>query len=111
MAEIEKTGPLSLMGDYSFDEKTINIHPNDAYDLGLMTSRAVVQIFVDCSVEEFLQGSVQSTYGNLYLKNETRMGTLEVSLKTAQKLGKPKQVRVLYFSGEEKYSRILIQPV
>jgi hypothetical protein len=111
VASVSQTGPLSLLGDYSFDEKSVNIHPNDAYDLGLMTTRETVKIFVGCTVEEFLQGSVEHTFGNLYLRNETRVGTLEVSLKTATRLGRPKQVRVLYFSGEEKYGRVLIQPV
>ncbi|NBC30109.1 MAG: hypothetical protein GVY29_08990 [Spirochaetes bacterium] len=111
MASLKQTGALSLLGDYSFDEKTVNIHPNDAYDLGLMTLRETVKIFVDTTVEEFLHGSGQHTFGNLYLRNETRIGTLEVSLKTAKRLGRPKQVRLLYFTGEDTYGRILIQSV
>lgn len=110
MASLKQTGALSLLGDYSFDEKTIHIHPNDAYDVGLMTLRETVKIFVGCTVEEFLQGTAQHVFGNLYLRNETRVGTLEVSLKTATRLGRPKHVRVLYFTGEDKYGRILIQP-
>ena len=111
MASLKQTGALSLLGDYSFDEKTIHIHPNDAYDLGLMTLRETVKIFVGITVEEFLQGSGQHIFGNLYLRNETRVGTLEVSLKTATRLGRPKQARLLYFTGEDKYGRILIQAV
>ena len=106
------TEELSVIADYSFDEKTINIHPNDGYDLGLMMTDAVVRIFVDCTMDEFMSGQAGHIFGTLHLKNETKAGTIEMSLRTAQRIGRPKQVR-LYFDDTdgEKYGKIYIQPV
>jgi hypothetical protein len=111
VASVQETGALSLLGDHSFDEKTVNIHPNDAYDLGLMTLEAQVKIFSGCTRNDFLNGTSEHTFGTLNLKNETRMGTLEVSLKTATRLGRPKQVRVLYTADDDGTGRILIEPL
>ncbi len=106
------TEELSVIADYSFDEKTINIHPNDGYDLGLMMTDAVVRIFVDCTMDGFESGKAAHIFGTLNLKNETKAGTIEMSLRTAQRIGRPKKVR-LYFDDTdgEKYGKIYIQPV
>ncbi|MFO8065030.1 MAG: hypothetical protein R6V29_10440 [Spirochaetia bacterium] len=109
---MKETEELSVLADYSFDEKTLSIHPNDGYDLGLMTTEAVVRIFAACTMEEFQSGEVNHVFGNLHLSNDTKAGTCELSLRTAQKLGKPKKVR-LYFddSDGEKYGKIYVQPL
>ncbi|MFP4373659.1 MAG: hypothetical protein ACLFPO_04965 [Spirochaetaceae bacterium] len=106
------TEELSVIADYSFDEKTINIHPNDGYDLGLMMTDAVVRIFADCTMEEFESGRVTHIYGTLHLKNETKGGTVEMSLRTAQRIGRPKKVRLHFDDTDgEKYGKVYIQPV
>ncbi|MFO7781551.1 MAG: hypothetical protein R6W94_07965 [Spirochaetia bacterium] len=63
------TEELSVIADYSFDEKTINIHPNDGYDLGLMMTDAVVRIFVDCTMDEFESGQAAHIFITLNLKD------------------------------------------
>jgi hypothetical protein len=109
---MKSTEELSVLADYSIDEKTINIHPNDGYDLGLMMTEAVVRIFVDCTMEEFESGEVKHTYGTLNLKNDTRPGTVEMSLKTAQRIDRPKRVRLHYDDTDgEKYGKLYIQPL
>lgn len=109
---MEETEGLSVISDYSFDEKTLRIHPNDGYDLGLMTTEAVVRVFVGCTMEEFRSGSTNHVFGNLYLDNDTKAGTCELSLGTAQKMGKPKKVRLLFDDSDgEKYGKIYIQPL
>ena len=108
---MKKTGPLSALGDYSFDEKTINIHPNDGYDLGMMTSSYVVRIFPGATEAEFAGGEGKSVYGTIHLKNECRVGSVEMSLKVLERLGKPKQVTLAYDTGDEKYGKLLISPV
>ncbi len=106
----KQTAELSVLGDYSFDEKTINIHPNDGYDLGLMTLSHVVRIFAGCTPEQFVDGSGANVFGTLYLKNECRMGTVEMSLKTAEKLGKARKVRLVLVPGDDSYGKLLLQP-
>ena len=107
---MKQTAELSVLGDYSFDEKTINIHPNDGYDIGLMTSSHVVRIYAGCTPQEFADGTASHIFGTLYLKNECRMGTVEMSLKTTEKLGKVRTVRLVLADGDDKYDKLLIQP-
>jgi len=105
------TEELSVLADYSFDEKTINIHPNDGYDLGLMMTEAVVRIFVGCSMEEFRSGQAKHVLGNLNLRNETKAGSVEMSLRNAQKIGRPRHVRLHYDDSDgEKYGKLYVQP-
>jgi hypothetical protein len=106
----KQTAELSVLGDFSFDEKTINIHPNDGYDIGLMTSSHVVRIFAGCTPQEFADGTGAHVFGTLFLKNECRMGTVEMSLKTAGKLGRTRKARLLLEDGTDSYGKLLIQP-
>ena len=106
------TGELSVIADYSFDEKTINIHPNDGYDLGLMTTQAVVRIFVECSMDEFRTGEAKHVFGHLNLRNETKAGTIEMSLRTAQRIGRPKRAQLHFDDSDgEKYGKLYVQPL
>ena len=108
---MKKTGPLSALGDYSFDEKTINIHPNDGYDLGLMTATYVVRIFSGATQQEFASAEGRHVFGTIYLKNECRVGSVELSLKVLERLGKPRQVTLSYDTDDSKYGKLLISPV
>ncbi|MFP4206033.1 MAG: hypothetical protein ACLFRR_07775 [Spirochaetaceae bacterium] len=109
---MKSTGELSVLADYSFDEKTINIHPNDGYELGLMTTRAVVRIFAGCTMGEFLAGEGRHVFGNLNLRNETKVGTVELSLRTADRMGRPKRARLLHIDDDgEQYGKLFIQPL
>ena len=104
------SAPLSVLGDFSFDEKTININPNDGFDLGLMTTEHVVKIYVGSDAPAEDDQSVASIYGKIYLSNDVSPGCVELSLKTVQRLGGAKQV-VLSFEAEQKYGRLGIRPL
>jgi len=106
---MKETAFLQVLGDYSFDEKTIRIHPNDGFDLGVMTTDIVVKIYAGNSFEELEDPATRFIYGTLYLENNTKMGTCELALKTVQKLGSPKKVRLHLFDGED-YPKLLISP-
>lgn len=106
---MKHTAELAVLGDYSFDEKTINIHPNDGYDIGLMTSSYVVKIYAGCTPEEFGDGTAAHTFGTIYLNNECRVGTVEMSLRTAEKLGKSRKARLMLTDGEDDYAQLFIQ--
>ena len=107
----KQTAELSVLGDFSFDEKTINVHPNDGYDIGLMTLSHVVRIFAGCTSQDFSDGTGAHVFGTLYLKNECRVGTVEMSLKTAEKLGKARKVRLILEPGSDSYGKLFLQPV
>lgn len=105
----KETAFLQVLGDYSFDEKTVRIHPNDGFDLGVMTTDIVVQIYAGESLDELDSPDTKFVYGTLYLENNTTMGTCELALKTVQKLGSPKKVR-LHLVENEEYPKLLIAP-
>ncbi len=102
---MKQSEPLSVMGDYSFDDKTINIHPNDGFDLGLMTTQHVVHICTGCSYDEFVSGTANATEGVIHLKNECRANTVELSSRTVERLGKPRKIVLVLQDG-----RLLLQP-
>lgn len=107
----KQTGTLSVIGDSGMSEKDVHIHPNDGYDLGLMTLTHVVRIFVGESPTAFADGSGKNVYGTLHLKNECRMGTCEMSLKALEKLGGSKRVQITYDKVEgDSHGKILIAP-
>lgn len=107
---MKETSALTVLGDISFDEKTIAIHPNDGFDLGLMTTDYVVKIYYGADPAVFNDDEAPFVHGNIYLKNECTMGQVELSLKAAEKLGKPKSVRLVY-APDERYGKLLVQPV
>ncbi|HKJ84442.1 MAG TPA: hypothetical protein VKA06_00120 [Spirochaetia bacterium] len=106
---MSSTSPLTVLGDFSMDEKTINMHPNDGFDLGLMTTEHVVRIHVGEETESGDLPDDAFTYGKLHLKNEVRNGYLELGLKSAEKLGAVKKAIVHYEKGD-RYGTLLVTP-
>ena len=106
---MNSTAPLTVLGDFSMDEKTVNIHPNDGFDLGLMTTEHVARIYVgeDRDPDELPESAF--TYGKVYLKNEVRAGHVELGLRSAEKLGGAKKAVVRHQQGE-RYGTLLIVP-
>jgi hypothetical protein len=98
------------MGDFSMDEKTINMHPNDGFDLGLMTTEHVVQIHIGPEEDPSGLEDADFIHGTLHLKNDVRNGYLELSLRSAQKLGDAKKA-VVHFHPGERYGKLMIVPV
>ena len=104
-----RTAPLTVLGDFSMDEKTVNIHPNDGFDLGLMTTEHVVRIYVGATTDLAELSEESFVYGKIHLRNEVRNGHVELGLKSAQRLDGAKKVVVSYESGE-RYGSLLINP-
>ncbi len=103
---VKKTSPLSVISDYSFDEATINIHPNDGFDLGLMTTSYDVAIFPRSTSDDASRTDSGGVPGTVNLKNECRVGTVEVSLKTVKSMGSPRKITLSYDDG-----KLLLTPV
>ena len=106
---MSSTAPLTVLGDYSMDDKTINIHPNDAFDLGLMTTEYVVRIHVgDATSPESIEEK-QFSYGKIHLRNEVRNGYVEMSLRQAERLNGAKKA-IVHFTKGERYGTLLVTP-
>ena len=96
---MKETDALQVLGDFSFDEKTVNIHPNDGFDLGMMMTSHVVEMFTGIPPAELPSAESSGVYGKVNLKNECKMGTVELSLKSVERMGGPKQVKLFSKKG------------
>ena len=103
---MKKTNILNVLGDFSMKDDILVVHPNDGFDLGLMITSYPVYIFFGCSLSEFEEGKGEKIGGKILLDNKCRVGTVEMSRRILEKLGKPKKVELFY-----KEPNILIFPV
>ena len=105
---MKNTGILNVLGDFSMAEDTVVIHPNDGFDLGMMMTSYPIYLYRGATFDEFTRGNGDKLSGKILLKNECRLGTVEMSTKSWEKMGKPKKVQLFY---EEPNLLIFIPPV
>jgi len=91
---MKTSGLLTASGDFKQKKDVIVIHPNDGFDLGLMTTKYQVQIVMGETPETFLKGGGKAVPGTLLLVNECPNGTIRLNLAQWQDLGKPRQLRL-----------------
>jgi len=107
--DLRETGFLKVLADYSFSENKIVLNPNDGFDLGLMTSEVTLLLYAGGDIDTLQDDGSEAYHARLYQKNECRLGTIEISLKTAEKLGNPKLLR-LHLLKTEPYPKLLLSP-
>jgi hypothetical protein len=81
----KSTAPLRVICQSGLDEHRFNIHPNDGFDLGMMTTRHSVETDSGCA-------------GEVWLLNECPQECIQLNTKVWERLGKPKEA-VLLFDG------------
>jgi len=101
---MKKTGRLTVLGQHAQNSAKIVIHPNDGFDLGLMSTNYPVKLFSNISLADFESNSKQHIDGNIYLENYCRAGTIELATKYWNKIGNPQVVILHYDDG-----RLLIE--
>ncbi|TVQ20324.1 MAG: hypothetical protein EA382_15165 [Spirochaetaceae bacterium] len=106
---MKSTSPLNVLSDFSMDDRTVHIHPNDGFDLGLMTTEYVVRLYVGDSTDPDQIDESAFAYGKILLKNSVRGGQVELGLKAAEKLNGSRSA-VLRFATGEKYGTLLVNP-
>ncbi|AFG38450.1 hypothetical protein [Spirochaeta africana] len=107
MPGILETDFLHVLADFSFPEKRIVINPNDGLDIGLMMTETVVEIVYGENPATYQEGQGYSVYGIVDQRNECRIGTVELSLKAVERIGRPKRVRLHLLPGGS-YNRLLV---
>ncbi len=107
---MKSTSALTVLGDFSMDEKTIQIHPNDGFDLGLMTTEYVIRLHVGPETDPSALVEKDFVYGKILLKNDVRSGHVEMGLKSAERLEGAKQARV-HFEPGDQYGTLLVTPL
>lgn len=106
---MKSTAALSVLGDFSIDERTIHIHPNDGFDLGLMTTEYTIRLHVGAETDPSALDEKDYIYGKILLKNEVRGGHVEVGLKSAERLDGATKA-VVHFSEGDRYGTVLVTP-
>jgi hypothetical protein len=96
---MKKTEVLQIVGDIRQPESELQIHPNDGFDLGLMTVEYETHIFAGVSLQEFQSGNGEGKPGKIRLLNECPVSTLKLNLGVWEKMGKPPRVRLFYNHG------------
>lgn len=104
------TVPLTVIGDVKLDEKTISIHPNDGFDLGLMTTEHKVRIHVGALRDPSTLSDDTCVHGTLHLRNEVRSGSVLVGIKTARRLGDSRNAVLHYVGSDRGGATVLVTP-
>ena len=97
---MKKTSALTVYSQTGQSSNQIVIHPNDGFDLGLMSLNYPADIYSKISVDDFQKGSSQAVTGSIRLENNCRPGTIELGVKYWKELGKPETVILYYDEGK-----------
>jgi hypothetical protein len=109
MDNMRETGVLKVLADFNISEQHIVINPNDGFDIGLMMTEAPVSLFLGDSVDMLHNGSAVAIEGIVVQKNECRLGTVELSSRSLERIGSPGSVR-LHLLPSSPRPRLLISP-
>jgi len=90
------TEELTVINDLSLKEYEVVIHPNDGFDLGLLDKHNYIKVFSRNTLEDFKKEDGRYMPGQLSLANKCHTGTVMISSKHWNSLGKPKMVSLIY---------------
>jgi hypothetical protein len=90
--DIKRTRGLTVYIDNGLAVGELVIHPNDGFDLGLINTQHPVSI---CNQTSTPGVNSSSHHGKILLKNSCRSGTLQMSQKQWELMGKEKSVALL----------------
>jgi len=96
---MKKTGLLTVLGQHSQKSTKIVIHPNDGFDLGLMSTNYPIKIYANTTLDEFEAKQKECVDGTIYLENNCRANTIELATKYWNKIGSPEIVTLYYDDG------------
>ena len=106
---MKSTASLLIISDYNMAQDIVVIHPNDGYDLGLISYSYPIKIFINTPMDDFKQENTMSKdnndyinyiNGNIILKNECKANTVEISHKICQKIKNPKKLKLFYINNK-----------
>jgi hypothetical protein len=87
--EMKHTQDLNVYIDNALSTGEFVLHPNDGFDLGLVTTQHEVSIYSDPPTTPT---PTRMIAGMIHLRNTCRSGTLEVSKKQWELMGREKSV-------------------
>jgi hypothetical protein len=91
------SSPLTVLVDSSFDSGKVVIHPNSGFDLGIMTTNHPVLIYANDKLEDFKsKNCFPRNRGEIWLENNCKHNTVELSKDFWIKIGKPRKIVMIY---------------
>lgn len=99
---MKKTGPLRVSGSTAIQAGRFHIHPNEGFDLGLMTTAYRVNLVTGVDLQHFAQGEGETQPATVWLLNECPQQTLQLNFKQWEIFGKPEKAMLLY-EGDRLY--------
>lgn len=79
-----------------YANNNIIIHPNAGYDLGLLNHSTPVKIFANTSIDIFKSADEQFFEGSIILENNCKQGSVQLSKKYWNLIGKPERIILHY---------------
>jgi hypothetical protein len=100
---MKKTEKLRVAASSALACDRLVIHPNDGFDLGMMTKEHEVSVCTEIGIDQFLGGSSGTVSpAHVELRNECPQRTIQVAPKTWERYGMPESAVVL-FDGSRLY--------
>ncbi|OHD25535.1 MAG: hypothetical protein A2086_11170 [Spirochaetes bacterium GWD1_27_9] len=84
---MKTTQHLTVITEFKLKDKVV-IHPNDGFDLDLMST------IYKLKVSSVLASQNDNFEGELFLSNDCKYGTIQLSPSYWQKIGKPNKVKL-----------------
>jgi hypothetical protein len=91
---MKNTAALTALSHLGQAENTIVIHPNDGFDLGLLTLKREIRIFSNMTMDQFQARSAGFMQGIIILENRCKLGTIELNPGFWKKIGRPKSIQL-----------------
>lgn len=91
--EKRETAALKVLSDFNAPEDIIVINPNDGFDIGLMMTEARVRLSFSQAPDPAAEAAA-CIEGMIVQKNECRLGTVEISSRSLEKIGSPRTVKL-----------------
>jgi hypothetical protein len=97
--DMKHTQELNVFIDNHLATGDLVIHPNDGFDLGLMNAQYPVSIYNNTPAA---RNNLQALGGRIHLSNACKSGTLQISQKQWELIGKKQRV-ILCIKSEKVF--------
>ena len=107
---MKSTDTLLVQTELSLNENIV-LHPNEGFDLGLMSSANPVKIFYNVTIDVFNKGEDNFIKGSLLLENKCKHGTIKIGNKHWKKMVSPLKIKLVILKSEEQFSAFLFDKI
>ena len=100
---MKKTAVLEIIYSQHLPTETLIMHPNEGFDIGLMTKSHALQWCTNLAVQDFLQGQAGDARPiQVSLLNECPPKQIQMNIQHGKQIGMPKKA-VMLFDGQRVF--------